>query len=41
MDGNITQGRLVLDEDGVSYALIARGVQDALSINQTQQYVCH
>jgi lipoprotein-releasing system permease protein len=34
MDGNITQGRLVLEEDGVSYALIARGVQNALSINR-------
>lgn len=34
MDSNITQGRLVLEEDGVSYALIARGVQNALSINR-------
>jgi lipoprotein-releasing system permease protein len=34
MDNNITQGRLVLEEDGVSYALIARGVQNALSINR-------
>jgi len=34
LDRNIVQGRLVLQEDGVNYALIARGVQDALSINR-------
>jgi lipoprotein-releasing system permease protein len=34
MDRNIVQGRLVLEEDGVYYALIARGVQNALSINR-------
>ena len=34
MDNNIVQGRLVLKEDGVNYALIARGVQNALSINR-------
>ena len=34
MDRNIVQGRLVLEEDGVNYALIARGVQNALSINR-------
>lgn len=34
MDSNITQGRLVLEEDGVNYAIIARGVQMALSINR-------
>lgn len=34
IDRNIVQGRLVLEEDGVNYALIARGVQTALSINR-------
>jgi len=34
MDNNITLGRMVLQEDGVNYALIARGVQNALSINR-------
>jgi lipoprotein-releasing system permease protein len=34
MDKNIVLGRLVLEEDGVYYALIARGVQNALSINR-------
>ena len=34
MDRNITQGRLVLEEDGVYYAILARGVQNALSINR-------
>lgn len=34
MDRNIVQGRMVLEEDGVYYALIARGVQNALSINK-------
>jgi lipoprotein-releasing system permease protein len=34
LDRNIVQGRLVLMEDGVNYALIAKGVQDALSINR-------
>lgn len=34
IDQNIVQGRLVLEEDGVNYALIARGVQSALSINR-------
>ena len=34
LDGNIVQGRLVLEEDGVNYAIIARGVQTALSINR-------
>ena len=31
---NIVQGRMVLEEDGVMYAIIARGVQSALSINR-------
>lgn len=31
---NIIQGRFVLEEDGVNYAVIARGVQTALSINR-------
>ncbi|MCK5105734.1 MAG: ABC transporter permease [Cyclobacteriaceae bacterium] len=34
IDRNIVQGRLVLEEDGVNYAIIARGVQTALSINR-------
>ncbi|MDZ7606782.1 MAG: ABC transporter permease [Cyclobacteriaceae bacterium] len=34
MDNNITQGRFVLEEDGVPYAVIARGVQSSLSINR-------
>ena len=34
LDQNIVQGRLVLEEDGVDYAIIARGVQSALSINR-------
>ena len=34
MDRNIIQGRFVLEEDGVPYAVIARGVQSALSINR-------
>lgn len=34
IDRNIVQGRLVLEEDGVNYALIARGVQSSLSINR-------
>ena len=34
IDRNIIQGRLVLEEDGVNYAIIARGVQNALSINR-------
>jgi lipoprotein-releasing system permease protein len=34
IDQNIVQGGLVLEEDGVNYALIARGVQSALSINR-------
>lgn len=34
MDKNIVQGRLLLEEDGVNYAIIARGVQSALSINR-------
>lgn len=34
LDQNIVQGRLVLEEDGVNYAIIARGVQTALSINR-------
>ena len=34
LDRNITQGRLILEEDGVNYAIIARGVQTALSINR-------
>lgn len=34
LDQNIVQGRLVLEEDGVNYAVIARGVQSALSINR-------
>ncbi len=34
MDKNIVQGRFVLEEDGVPYAVIARGVQSSLSINR-------
>lgn len=34
LDQNIVQGRMVLEEDGVNYAIIARGVQTALSINR-------
>ena len=34
MDQSIVQGRLVLEEDGVNYAIVARGVQNALSINR-------
>lgn len=34
IDQNIIQGRLALEEDGVNYAIIARGVQTALSINR-------
>ncbi len=34
IDQNIVQGRLALEEDGVNYAIIARGVQTALSINR-------
>lgn len=34
IDRNIIQGRFVLEEDGVNYAIIARGVQTALSINR-------
>ncbi len=34
MDKNIVQGRFVLEEKGVPYAVIARGVQTALSINR-------
>ena len=34
LDKNIVQGRLVLEENGVNYAIIARGVQSALSINR-------
>jgi len=34
LDRNIVQGRLVLEEDDVNYAIIARGVQSALSINR-------
>lgn len=34
LDQNIVQGKLVLEEDGVQYAIIARGVQSSLSINR-------
>lgn len=34
LDQNIVQGKLMLEEDGVNYAIIARGVQTALSINR-------
>ena len=34
LDKNIVQGRLVLEENGVNYAIIARGVQTALSIHR-------
>lgn len=34
MDKNIVQGRFVLEENGIPYAVIARGVQTALSINR-------
>lgn len=34
LDRSIIQGRLLLEEDGVNYAVIARGVQTALSINR-------
>lgn len=34
MDRNIVQGKLQLEDDGVQYAVIARGVQNALSINR-------
>ncbi len=34
IDKNIVQGKLVLKENGVNYAIIARGVQSALSINR-------
>lgn len=34
LDRNIVQGRLLLEEDGVNYAIVARGVQTALSINR-------
>jgi len=34
LDRNIVQGRLVLEEDGVNYAIIAQGVKTALSINR-------
>lgn len=34
LDRNIVYGRLVLEEDGVDYAIIARGVQKSLSINK-------
>lgn len=34
LDRNIVQGKLVLEEDGVDYAIIARGVQRSLSINR-------
>ena len=34
LDKNIVQGKLSLEEDGVDYAIIARGVQRALSIHK-------
>ncbi len=34
IDKNIVQGKLMLEENGVDYAIIARGVQSALSINR-------
>lgn len=34
LDSNIIYGRMVLEEDGVNYAVIARGVQKSLSINK-------
>ena len=34
LDRNIVQGKLVLEEDGVNYAIIAMGVKTTLSINR-------
>lgn len=34
LDRNIVQGKLLLEEDGVNYTVIARGVQRALSIHK-------
>ena len=34
LDRNIVYGRMILEEDGVNYAIIARGVQKSLSINK-------
>lgn len=34
LDKNIVQGKMVLEEDGVNYAIIARGVQQSLSIHR-------